>query len=284
MSRTVYLNGEYLPEENAKISIFDRSALFGDAIYEVAGVVQGKLIDFDNHMNRLDRSLNEINIPNILSRDQILSVFRKLVEINKIDDGLVYMQITRGVAERDFTYAKGLVPTIFMFTQNSGRDENRYIKTGVSVKSVPDIRWARRDIKSVNLLGQVLAKQTAAEAGAYEALLIDTAGFVTECGSTSFYIFKDNSVITRPLSNDILPGVTRRAIVELCETQEIALEQRKFSLEETYQADEAFLTGASTFVLAVTKVDDIVIGTGEPGAAAIALREIYTKHALETAI
>lgn len=284
MRRTVYLNGDFVAPEDAKISIFDRGLLFGDGVYEVAGVLDGKLLDFDHHMQRLSRSLKEMGIPEVLSRDEIVGIFRQLVELNSIREGLVYMQVTRGSAERDFVYDEGLAPTVFMFTQNKPSEDTDKAKTGVSLKSTPDIRWARRDIKSVNLLGQVMAKQSAKTAGAYEALFVDPDGFITECGATSFYIFANNTIITRPLSNDILPGVTRRAIIDLCNKNQIGLEERLFTLEEARNADEAFITGASTYVLAVTSIDGETIGDGVPGPAAVALRQIYLQHARETAI
>jgi D-alanine transaminase len=284
MSRIVYLNGEYMPAEQAKVSIFDRAVLLGDAIYEVAGVLDGKLIDFSSHMSRLLRSLTELDIAQPMTAQQILDVYRKLVEMNNLHEGLVYLQVSRGVAERDFTYEPGMIPTVFMFTQETDSSTSESSKTGVALKSVPDIRWARRDIKSVNLLGQVLAKQAAHDAGAYEALMIGADGNITECGATSFFIFKNNTIITRPLSNDILSGVTRKAIVELCEVNQLQLDERLFTLEEAMGAEEAFITGASTFVLPVTEIDDQPIGTGEPGPAGVALRKIYLGHARETAI
>ena len=284
MSRTVYVNGEYLAPEEASISIFDRGLLFGDGVYEVAGVLDGKLLDFDHHMERLERSLRELDIAGVMNRDDILAVFRELVSRNGLREGLVYMQVTRGEAERDFPYVGDIRPTVFMFTQAKNSEENEKLHTGVSLKSVPDIRWARRDIKSVNLLGQVMAKQAAKESGAYEALMIDHDGNVTECGATSFYIFRDNTVVTRPLSSDILPGVTRRAIIDLCRENQLGLEERLFSLEEAMNAEEAFITGASTYVLPVTSIDGKDIGDGQPGPATLALRQIYLRHARETAI
>ena len=284
MNRTVYLDGAYISPDQAKISIFDRSVLFGDAVYEVAGVLNGKLLSFDNHMNRLERSLKELSIPQPLTRDEILEAFRQLVKRNNLYEGLVYMQVSRGQAERDFSYQENMTPTVFMFTQEKPSSDNEKANTGVALRSAPDIRWARRDIKSVNLLGQVLAKQTASQGGAYEALLVDPTGVVTECGSTSFFIFKDNTIITRPLSNDILPGITRHSIITLCETNQIALEERPFTLDEAYGAQEAFISGASTYVLPVVKIDDVNIGDGIPGPATAALRKIYISYARETAI
>ncbi len=284
MSRTVYLNGDFIAPEQAKISIFDRAVLFGDAIYEVAGVLDGKLLDFDNHISRMVRSLNELSIPQPLDREQVLTAYRRLIEANELDEGLVYLQVTRGQAERDFIYDPGIEPTVFMFTQVKQPAENDYVSSGVSLKSVPDIRWARRDIKSVNLLGQVLAKQTAHEAGAYEALMIGNDGKITECGATSFFVVTGNTIITRPLSNEILPGVTRKALMQLCDTNALTLEQSYLTLDQVYAADEAFISGASTYVLPVTRIDQTSIGDGNPGPITTRLRLIYIDHARATSI
>ena len=284
MQRTVYLNGEYLPEDEAKISIFDRAVLFGDAIYEVAGVLDGKLIDFDAHMQRYHSSLNKLGIPVPLSDEQVLTAFRDLVDLNGISEGLIYMQVTRGEADRDFVWQGELRPTVFMFTQHKISVENKYAETGVILKSVEDIRWARRDIKSVNLLGQVLAKKTASDAGAYEALMIDGDGYITECGATSFFIVTDDLLLTRPLNNDILPGITRKAIVALCNTHGIRLIETKFTLKEALQADEAFISGASSYVLPVVQIDEQKIGSGTPGPRFLNLRDIYIEHARASAI
>ena len=284
MQRTVYLNGEYLPEDEARISIFDRSVTFGDAIYEVAGVLDGKLIDFDAHMQRYHDSLGKLGIPLPLTDEQVLGAFRKLVVLNDINEGLVYMQVTRGVADRDFVWQGKLQPTVFMFTQHKLSAENEAAKTGVKLKSVDDIRWARRDIKSVNLLGQVLAKKAASDAGADEALMIDNDGYVTECGCTSFFIVKGDLLLTRPLNNDILPGITRNAVVALCNRHGIRLVETRFSLEEALQADEAFISGASSYVLPVVEIDQQKIGRGTPGPCYQKLREIYIEYARATSI
>ena len=284
MMRTVYLNGSYLPEDEARISIFDRAVLFGDAIYEVAGVIDGKLIDFESHMQRYHRSLGELDIPAPLDSHEILTAFRKLVELNRIEEGMVYMQVTRGEADRDFVWPGGMKPTVFMFTQQKLSVENEMAHSGVILKTVDDIRWARRDIKSVNLLGQVLAKKQASDAGAYEALMISADGHVTECGSTSFFIVKGDLLLTRPLSNEILSGVTRKAVVSLCNTHGIRLVESKFKLEEAIQADEAFISCASSYLLPVVQIDDQKIGDGVPGAVYFKLRDIYIEHARNTAI
>lgn len=275
MTRTVYLNGEYMPDNEAKVSIFDRAITFGDAIYDVAGVLDGKLVDFEHHIQRYFSSLEKLGIESPLGQDEILQAFRELVSRNQLDEGLVYMQVTRGVAERDFVWPTDIQPTVFMFTQTKSSVENEAAETGVALASTDDIRWARRDIKSVNLLAQVLAKQAAHEAGAYEALMIDADGYVTECGSTSFFIARDDLILTRPLSNDILPGVTRRALIALCESHALRLVESKFTLAEALAADEAFISGASSYVLPVKSIDGQSIGEQMPGPVSRKMREIY---------
>jgi len=251
----VYLNGEYLPEDEAKISIFDRAVLFGDAIYEVAGVLDGKLIDFDAHMARYHSSLGKLGIPVPLDNEQVLAAFRQLVKLNNIDEGLVYMQITRGEADRDFLWQGELLPTVFMFTQDKLSDENKAAKSGVILKSVDDIRWARRDIKSVN-----------------------------ECGSTSFFIVTGDLLLTHPLDNDILPGITRKALVTLCNTHGIRLVETRFRLDEVLKANEAFISGASSYVLPVVQIDEQKIGSGTPGPYYQKLYDIYIDHARASSV
>ena len=275
MGRTVYLNGDYCPETEAKVSIFDRGLLFADGVYEVVGVLDRKLMNFPGHMARLDRSLGELGLAKPLTTDEILAVQRELVRRNDLDEGLIYMQITRGAADRDFVFDGGLTPTVFMFTQVKPVSENQAVRDGVAMKSVPDIRWARRDIKSVALLAQVLAKQAAKQAGCYEALMHQD-GVVTEGGATSAYIIKDGAVITRPLSNTILPGVTRASLLELIKANPgLKLEERPFTLDEAYAADEAFITGASTCVCPVIEIDGKPVGTGQPGPLVKQLQAIY---------
>jgi D-alanine transaminase len=279
MKRIVYLNGEYVPEAEAKISIFDRAVTFGDAIYDVAGVLDGKLVDFEHHMQRYFNSLKKLSIESPLGQAEILQAFRQLVELNQLDEGLVYMQVTRGAAERDFVWPEGLKPTVFMFTQAKSASENEAAQTGIELASTPDIRWARRDIKSVNLLGQVLAKKAAHDAGADEALMIDGEGYVTECGSTSFFMVKDNLILTRPLNDDILPGVTRRAVLALCNSQGLRLVETRFTLDEALTADETFISAASIYIVPVVKIDNQHINEGKPGKLTLRLREIYMEYA-----
>ena len=283
MSRTVYLNGVYGPEEEAKVSIFDRGLLFAEGVYEVTSVLDGKLLEFAPHMARLERSLGELGMEKPLSTEELLEIHRELVRRNEIDEGLVYMQITRGAADRDFIPADGMTATVFLFTQEKPTAESVQSRTGVALKSVEDQRWARRDIKTVGLLAQVRAKQDAKAAGAYEALLVED-GVVNEGGATSAYIIKDGVLITRPVSNKILAGVTRAALLELVRTSDIILEERPFTLEEAYAADEAFITGASTYVCPVIEIDGHRIGGGQPGPLVRRLQEIYLKEARAKAI
>ena len=278
MTRIVYLNGDFVPAEEAKVSIFDRGLNLADGIYEVFGVLDGKLIDTEGHLARLWRSLGELSIPVPFGDAEVLQFCKELVARNAVEEGLVYMQITRGVAERDFAFSSDLTPTVFAFTQSKSKAEREVNDKGVTLKSAPDLRWARRDIKSTGLLAQVLAKQAAKQAGCYEALMVRD-GEVTEGGASSFFMIKDGVLITRPLSNDILAGVTRKSVLALASDQDLAVEERTFTLEETYEADEAFITGASTYVCPVLKIDGHVIGTGEPGPMVRRLQDIYLDFA-----
>ena len=282
MSRIVYCNGSYGPEEEAKVSIFDRGLLFADGVYEVVGVLDGKLMDFDRHMDRLERSLGELDMACPLSRDELLEIHRHLMSENALTEGLIYLQVTRGAADREFVWQEGLTPTVFLFTQVKPVMEDLETQKGIAMKSVEDLRWARRDIKSVGLLAQVLAKRAAKAAGAQEALMV-MDGMVTEGGATSVFVVKNGTLITRPLSNTILPGVTRGALLELVAETDLKLEERTVTLDETYAADEVFITGASTF-WPVIEIDGKRIGGGQPGPAARRMRELYLKHARASAI
>ena len=285
MTRSVFLNGEYLPPEQAKISIFDRAVNFGDAVYEVAGVLDGKLVDFANHMLRYRNSLDKLGMRSPLDESQILDAFRKLVELNGLEEGLVYMQVTRGAAERDFDWPADIEPTVFMFTQPKSDAERAAADAGIRLGSTPDIRWARRDIKTVNLLGQVLAKHAAHAAGADEALMIDAEGHVTECGSMSFFIVRGDRVLTRPLDgNGILPGITRRALIALCETENMELVETRFKLADALGADEAFVTAASAYVMPAVQIDTTPIGDGKPGPLTRRLQRIYLDYARKSLV
>ncbi len=284
MSRIVYVNGAFLPYEQAHVPVMDRGFLFGDGIYEVAGVLDGKLVDNDAHLNRLDRCLAEIRITNPYSRARWIELEIEMVKRNALTEGLVYFQVTRGTAEREFSFPKDTAPNVVMFTQPKNITNAPQAKTGVPVISVPDLRWKRRDIKSVSLLAQVLAKQAAAEAGAYEAWMVED-GFVTEGGSSSvFIITKDGAIVTRPLSSAILPGITRKAVMQLAATDKVRVEERLFTLAEAHDAAEAFLTSASSFVMPVVSIDGQPVADGKPGPLTVKLRAHYFDMARATAV
>jgi D-alanine transaminase len=275
MSRIVLVNGTFMPIEEASIPIMDRGFLFGDGIYEVCAVLDGRLVDNEAHLRRLQRSLDEIRIPNPYTIAEWTRLEEELVRRNGLDEGLVYFQVTRGVAERDFAFPKEARPTVMMFTQAKNLSRSPQAETGVAVVSVEDLRWKRRDIKSVALLAQVLAKQAAAEAGVYEAWMVED-GFVTEgSSSTAFIITGDGRIVTRPLSRAILPGITRVAVMALAAEAGLTVEERPFTLEEAYGAAEAFLTSASSFVMPVVSIDGRPVADGRPGPRTRRLRELY---------
>lgn len=283
MTRTVYVNGSFCAADQAKISIFDRGFLFADAVYEVIAVLDGKLVNFAAHMHRLRRSLGELNIPEPLSETAYLSVMQELVRRNELGEGLVYLEISRGVADRDFLYPDDLEPTVVMFTQVKPLVESVNGKNGVRLKSAEDIRWARRDIKSTGMLAQVMAKQAARLAGAHEVIMV-ADGYVTEGGSCNIYIVKDGVVITRHLSNEILAGITRASLLSLTRDNTIKIIERPFSLDEAYAADEMFTSSASTFICPVVSVNDRPVNSGVIGPVVRELQAIYVAHARRTAV
>ncbi|SLN54220.1 D-amino-acid transaminase [Pseudooctadecabacter jejudonensis] len=286
MSRTVYVNGEYLPEEDAKISIFDRSFLMADGVYEVTSVLDGKLIDFEGHKVRLERSLNELDMQKPEAFDDLLEIHRELVRANEITDGLVYLQVSRGSAgDRDFAYpSEDVKPTLVLFTQNKpGLADSPAAKKGIKVISIEDQRWGRRDIKTVQLLYPSMGKMMAKAAGADDAWMVED-GFVTEGTSNNAYIVKGNTIITRQLSNDILHGITRAAVLRFAKEAQMTVEERSFTMEEAKEADEAFITSASTFVMPVVEMDGVPVGTGEVGSVAPRLREIYLDESRKAAV
>lgn len=287
MSRIVFVNGEYLPEEDAKISIFDRSFLMADGVYEVTSVLGGKLIDFDGHKARLERSLNELDMVKPEAFDDLLDIHRKLVADNGITDGMVYLQVSRGSAgDRDFVFPdpEEIKPTLVLFTQNKpGMADSPAAKTGIKVISIEDIRWGRRDIKTVQLLYPSMGKMAAKAAGCDDAWLVED-GKVTEGTSNNAYIVKDGKIITRELSNDILHGITRAAVLRFAKEAQMAVEERAFTIAEAQEADEAFITSASTFVFPVVEIDGATLGDGTPGPVAKRLREIYLEESRKAAI
>ncbi|WP_341222459.1 D-amino-acid transaminase [Loktanella salsilacus] len=286
MTRTVYLNGEYLPEDEAKISIFDRGFLMADGVYEVTSVLGGKLIDFEGHALRLQRSLDELEMQHPSSRDDLLEVHRELVRLNDITDGMIYLQITRGSAgDRDFAYpSKDTAPTIVLFTQTKpGMADSPMAKTGMKVISIADQRWGRRDIKTVQLLYPSMGKMMAKAAGCDDAWMVED-GAVTEGTSNNAYIVKGNTIITRQLSHEILHGITRAAVLRFALEAQMKIEERPFTIEEAQGADEAFITSASTFVMPVVEIDGAAVGAGTPGPVAARLREIYLDESRKAAL
>ncbi len=286
MSRTVYVNGEYLPEGDAKVSIFDRGFVMADGVYEVVSVLDGKLIDFPGHQARLNRSLDALEIGQPLSDDDYLEMFRQLVTKNQIGDGLIYLQVTRGnPGDRDFAYPPQDTPqTVVAFTQaKPGLAENPAAQTGWKIITLPDERWGRRDIKTVQLLYPSMAKMAAKAQGADDAWLIED-GKVTEGTSNNAYIVKGNTIVTRELSHDILHGITRAAVLRLAREAQMQIEERGFTPAEAAEADEAFVTSASAFVMPVVAIDGAPIGDGKPGKIAARLREIYLEEMRKTAL
>lgn len=275
MGRTVYLNGNFVAEADASLPIFDRGLLFADAVYEGLGVLDGQIIDFVHHMARLRRSLGELKIPEPMQQDQFFAVLMDLIDRNGIDEGFLYLQITRGAHDRDYLYPDGLKPNVFAFTQPQHHQRADDPPQPISMQSSPDLRWARRDIKTTNLLGQVLAKQVAREAGADEALLIDREGFVTEGGATSFFIVKGGVLHIRPLTNEILSGITRKTMLRVATEGGLPINEGRFTIEDVFDADEAFQTGASSYVEPIGQVDGRRIGDGQPGGFTLKLREAY---------
>ena len=286
MTRTVYVNGKYLPENEATVSIFDRGFLFADGVYEVTSVLDGKLIDFDGHAKRLVRSLGELGMRNPIETEELLEVHRELVRANNIVEGLIYLQITRGAAaDRDFAYpSDDTPPTIVLFTQNKpGLADSPMAKAGIKVISIEDQRWARRDIKTVQLLYPSMGKMMAKAAGCDDAWMVED-GAVTEGTSNNAYIVKGGKIITRHLSNDILHGITRAAVLRFAREAQMEVEERSFTVAEAQDADEAFFTSASAFVMPVVELDGAAIGSGAPGPVATRLREIYLDESRKVAI
>ncbi|MEQ8899044.1 MAG: D-amino-acid transaminase [Roseovarius sp.] len=285
--RTVYVNGEYLPENEAKVSVFDRAFLMADGVYEVTSVLGGKLIDFDGHVKRLERSLNELDMQKPEAFDDLLEIHRELVRVNEIGDGLVYLQVTRGAAaDRDFAFPdpEEVKPTLVLFTQSKpGLADSPAAKKGMKVISIDDIRWGRRDIKTTQLLYPSMGKMMAKKAGCDDAWMIED-GKVTEGTSNNAYIVKGNKIITRELSTDILHGITRAAVLRFAREAQMEVEERSFTIDEAKQADEAFITSASTFVMPVVEIDGVSLGDGVPGKVAPRLREIYLEESLKAAI
>ena len=286
MSRTVYVNGEYLPEAEATVSIFDRSFLMADGVYEVTSVLGGKLIDFAGHAKRLERSLNELEMQKPEAFDDLLEIHRELVRLNDIDEGMIYLQVSRGSAgDRDFAYPSADVkPTLVLFTQSKPNlADNPAAKIGMKIISIEDQRWGRRDIKTVQLLYPSMGKMMAKAAGCDDAWMVED-GHVTEGTSNNAYIVKGDTIITRHLGTEILHGITRAAVLRFAKEAQMKVEERSFTIQEAQGADEAFITSASTFVMPVVEIDGAAVGAGTPGPIAGRLREIYLDESRKAAI
>jgi len=282
MSRIAYVNGRYVPRSEAGVSIEDRGYQFADGVYEVCEVRAGRLIDERRHMARLDRSLNELRIARPMSPAALSFVLHETVRRNRVRDGIVYLQITRGVAPRDFPFPPaGTQPSVVVTARSTDPAKlAQFAADGIAVITVPDIRWQRVDIKSVSLLPNVLAKQAARDKGAREAWLVDGQGRITEGASSNAWIVsQDGTLVTHPLGRDILPGITRSVVIDVVKAQGIAFEERSFTVEEAYAAREAFVTSASQIVQPVVSIDGRPVGNGAPGLVASALRRDYYRFA-----
>ncbi|MDY3133172.1 MAG: D-amino acid aminotransferase [Campylobacter lanienae] len=275
----VFLNGEFIDKDSAKISIFDRGFIFGDGIYEVVPVINSIIVEKDGFWDRFQRSLNEISLNLPYTNDEFESILNNLIEINSLKEGGLYIQITRGVAPRDFSFVKGVKPTIMAFAFSDSVLEHPAAKSGITIISTPDIRWKRRDIKSISLLGQCYAKNQATIAGADECFMVED-GYVTEAGSSSAFIIKERTLITKPLSNEILPGIRRNRLLNLAKQIGLQIQERKFSMDEVYNADECFISAATIILLPVIKADGKAINGGKIGEYTTKLRELY-KRALK---
>jgi D-alanine transaminase len=282
MSRIVYVNGRYLPRAQARVDVEDRGYQFSDGVYEVCEVRGSRLIDERRHLARLDRSLSELKIESPMPRAALGVVLREVVQRNRIRDGLVYIQVSRGVARRDHAFpAAGTPPSIVVTAKSIDIAANEKVAAdGVAVITMPDERWARVDIKSLSLLPNVLAKQAAREQGAREAWLVDKTGHITEGSSSNAWIInRDGKLLTRHLDHGILPGITRAVLIESLKSHGVELEERAFTIEEAYAAREAFITSATQSVMPVVSIDGRPVGNGAPGLIATALRRDYHRFA-----
>ena len=277
--RTVFVNGEFLPESEAKISIFDRGFLMGDAVYEVSAVIGGKMLDNEAHLQRLARSLGQLNMPMPMSPEEIVSIQEALIIDNKLDEGVIYLQVTRGsAADRDFVFDPNMRQNVVMFTQQKSLLADAKVHKGLRVMTMHDIRWQRRDIKTTQLLAQSLAKMIALDAGYDDAWMVDDQGYITEGSSNNVWIIKGDRVFTRPLSYDILHGITRRTLIEVLGDNGLTLVERAFTPKEALCADEAFATSAGALIMPVVAIDGHDIGSGKPGRKTLALRDAYLER------
>lgn len=282
MSRVAYVNGRYVPQAAATVHVEDRGYQFGDGVYEVCEILRGALVDETRHLDRLDRSLNELQIRRPMARPALSQVLRETVRRNRVRDGLVYVQVTRGVAPRDHAFPNSEVPPSIVVTARSIDPEKgrAMAETGIEVITVPDNRWDRVDIKTVSLLPNVLARQAAAEQGATEAWFVDSDGYVTEGSSTNAWIVDvEGRLITRSADRGILRGITRSVIIDLLEREGLELAERAFTVDEAKRAREAFVTSATKQAMPVVRIDGQAIGNGRPGSIVARLRSVYHEQA-----
>ena len=276
MPRIAYVNGRYLPHRQAAVHIEDRGYQFADGVYEVVPVYRGSLVDEDLHLDRLERSLRELKIPMPMSRQALKLVSAQVMRRNELTNGFVYMQVTRGVAPREHKFPKRVQPALVMTIRQTRPLAPAVLEKGIKIVTRPDIRWQRRDIKSISLLPNCLAKQEAYEAGAYEAWLVDPDGTVTEGSSTNAWIVtKQGTLVTHNANNSILNGITRLSLLKCAAAEGIEFEERPFTVEEALEAREAFITASSIYVLPVTEIDGRPVGNGHPGMLSQRLRQAY---------
>jgi D-alanine transaminase len=282
MSRIAFVNGRYLPHRDAAVHVEDRGYQFADGVYEVTAVMGGVLLDLQPHLSRLARSLRELRIPAPMSDAALTVVMNEVVRRNAVSEGIVYLQVTRGVARRDHAYPVQAVPAVVLTARSQSLDGGERVRKGVSVVTVPDLRWARRDIKSVGLLANAMAKQAAREAGAYEAWMLDPEGYVTEGTSTNAWVVSPTGeLVTRYLDSSILSGVTRLALVDQARAAGLSVVERRFTPADALAAREAFLTSTTSFVFPVTSIDGKPVADGVPGPLTARLREMFLRHARE---
>lgn len=280
MSRIAYVNGRYVPHAAAAVHVEDRGYQFADGVYEVVLVHRGHMVDEEPHLDRLDRSLSELRIPRPMPRAPLRQIMREMVRRNRLNDGIVYIQATRGAARRDHPFPKNTKPALVMTARRLVMPDRAKVEEGVAVLSIPDIRWARCDIKSVSLLPNVLGKQQAREAGAYEAWQVTEEGLVTEGTSTNAWIVTpDGELVTRHIGEQILSGITRGALIALAEAEGVTLVERSFTVAEALTAREAFVSSATSFITPVTRIDDTVIGNGRAGSISMRLLDAYLDYA-----
>ncbi len=272
------MNGEFFSKKEASVSVFDRGFLFSDSVYEVSAVLDGNLVDWKEHFSRLIRSLGHLNLVNNFQEEDFYQIQKKLIKENQLEEGLCYIQVTRGVAERDFNFLKtSLLPTVVIFTQEKKILNNPANKLGIKIITVPDDRWRRRDIKTTQLLAQSLAKTYAIQKGVDDSLLVH-GGFINEGSSSNVFIIKDKRIITPSLSNDILGGITRSSLIKFCQINNIEIKEQKIKIEDLMKAQEVFLTSATGFVIPVVEIDGRSVGNGLVGDMVKEIQRIYLEQ------